>query len=121
MTETMYPEVSVLVVGGGSVGLLTAALLAHHGVPPVLVERRQRPSVHPRATGIGPRTVEILRELGLDAAVDAVAVDLRGAAGKAVARTVVEMGEGDVVTVPMPSRSDGELAATPFSLRGVCA
>jgi 2-polyprenyl-6-methoxyphenol hydroxylase-like FAD-dependent oxidoreductase len=111
----------VLVVGGGSVGLLTAALLTHHGVPAVLVERRSGPSVHPRATGIGPRTVEILRELGLDTAVDAAAVDLRGAAGKAVARTVVEMGAGDVVTVPMPTPSADELDVTPFRLRGVCA
>ncbi|MET4924711.1 FAD-dependent monooxygenase [Streptomyces sp. PSRA5] len=121
MTDTAYPEVPVLVVGGGSVGLLTAALLAHHGVPAVLVERRSGPSVHPRATGIGPRTVEILRELGLDTAVDAAAVDLRGAAGKAVARTVVEMGAGDVVTVPMPTPSAVELDTTPFRLRGVCA
>ncbi|MFD7929500.1 FAD-dependent monooxygenase, partial [Streptomyces sp. NPDC059742] len=121
MTETMYPEVPVLVVGGGSVGLLTTALLTHHGVPAVLVERRAGPSVHPRATGIGPRTVEVLRELGLDTAVDAVAVDLRGAAGKAVARTVVEMGAGDVVTVPMPTPSADELDVTPFRLRGVCA
>ena len=121
MTETVYPEVPVLVVGGGSVGLLTAALLAHHGVPAVLVERRSGPSVHPRATGIGPRTVEVLRELGLDTAVDAVAVDLRGATGKAVARTVVEMGAGDVVTVPMPTPSAAELNTTPFRLRGVCA
>ncbi|MGO1052443.1 FAD-dependent monooxygenase [Crossiella sp. CA198] len=121
MTDTTYPEVPVLVVGGGSVGLLTAALLTHHGVPTVLVERRSGPSVHPRATGIGPRTVEILRELGLDAAVDAVAVDLRGATAKAVARTVVEMGAGDVVTVPMPAPSAAELATTPFRLRGVCA
>jgi putative polyketide hydroxylase len=121
MTETVYPEVSVLVVGGGSVGLLAAALLTHHGVPTVLVERRSGPSVHPRATGIGPRTVEILRELGLDATVDAVAVDLRGAAGKAVARTVVEMGTGDVTTVPMQALSADELDVTPFRLRGVCA
>ncbi|WP_328327353.1 FAD-dependent monooxygenase [Kribbella sp. NBC_00382] len=123
MTETMYPEVPVLVVGGGSVGLLTAALLAHHGVPAVLVERRSGPSIHPRATGIGARTVEILRELGLDKAADAVAVDLQGAGavGKAVARTVVEMGAGDVATVPMPTSPAGELDVTPFKLRGVCA
>ncbi len=132
MTETVYPvypaysEVPVLVVGGGSVGLLTAALLAHHGVPAVLVERRSGPSVHPRATGVGSRTVEVLRELGLDAAVDATAVDLRGGAGKAVARTVVDMGAGDVVTVAMPTPSAAdpsaaELDTTPFRLRGVCA
>ncbi|WP_405135603.1 FAD-dependent monooxygenase [Nocardia sp. NBC_01388] len=121
MTETTYPEVPVLVVGGGSVGLLTAALLTHHGVRAVLVERRAGPSIHPRATGIGARTVEILRELGLDAAVDATAVDLRGAVGKAVARTVVEMGAGDVVVVPMPTPSADELEVTPFRLRGVCA
>ena len=121
MTETTYPEVPVLVVGGGSVGLLAAALLTHHGVPTVLVERRSGPSVHPRATGIGAGTVEALRELGLDTAVDAVAVDLRGGAGKAVARTVVEMGAGDVVTVPMPTPSAAELDTTPFKLRGVCA
>jgi len=121
MTETAYPEVPVLVVGGGSVGLLTTALLTHHGVPAVLVERRSGPSVHPRATGIGPRTVEVLRELGLDAAVDAAAVDLRGATGKAVARTVIEMGAGDVVAVPMPTPVAGELDVTPFRLRGVCA
>ncbi|MFD7792706.1 FAD-dependent monooxygenase [Streptomyces sp. NPDC059759] len=117
----MPVPVPVLVVGGGSVGLLTAALLTHHGVPVVLVERRSGPSVHPRATGIGARTVEILRELGLDAAVDAAAVDLRGAVGKAVAPTVVAMGEGDVVTVPMPTPSADGLDATPFRLRGVCA
>ncbi|ARE78636.1 hypothetical protein B6R96_35845 [Streptomyces sp. Sge12] len=132
MTETTYSKesapapapapVPVLVVGGGSVGLLTAALLTHHGVPAVLVERRSGPSVHPRATGIGPRTVEVLRELGLDAAVDAAAVDLRGAAGKAVARTVVEMGAGDVRTVPMPKPPTAdEPDVTPFRLRGVCA
>ncbi|MBL0888154.1 FAD-dependent monooxygenase [Myceligenerans indicum] len=121
MTETVYPEVPVLVVGGGSVGLLTAALLTHHGVPVVLVERRDGPSVHPRATGIGSRSVEILRELGLDHAVDAAAVDLRGATAKAVARTVVEMSAGDVVAVPMPAPSPTEHDTTPFSLRGVCA
>ena len=133
MTATVYPVypevpvlVPVLVVGGGSVGLLTAALLAHHGVPAVLVERRPGPSVHPRATGVGSRTVEVLRELGLDAAVDAAAVDLRGGAGKAVARTVVDMGAGDVVTVAMPTPSAAdpsaaELDTTPFRLRGVCA
>ncbi len=121
MTETAYPEVPVLVVGGGSVGLVAAALLTHHGVPAVLVERRSGPSIHPRATGIGPRTVEVLRELGLDTAVNAVAVDGRGGVGKAVARTAVDLGAGDVVTASVPLPSPAELDVTPFRLRGVCA
>ena len=119
MTETTYPEVPVLVVGGGSVGLLTAALLAHHGVHAVLVERRAGPSIHPRATGIAARSVEVLRELGLQAQVDAVAVD-RGPAGKAVARTLAELQPVDFVSVPAPP-PEAELAAVPFRLRGTCA
>jgi putative polyketide hydroxylase len=58
-------RVSVLVIGGSSVGLATAALLAHHGVKPLVVERRAGLSIHPRALGVGIRTLEVLRELGL--------------------------------------------------------
>ncbi len=48
----------VLIAGGGTVGLSAALFLAHHGVDALVVERRAGPSPHPRATGIGPRTVE---------------------------------------------------------------
>lgn len=119
MADTSYPQ--VLVVGGGSVGLLTADLLAHHGVDAALVERRPGPSVHPRATGIGPRSVEILRELGLDTQVNAVAVESKGVTGKATARTLVELRERDFVSLDAPAASAGELAAAPFRLRGICA
>ena len=59
-------RVPVLVVGGGTVGLSAALFLAHQGIAATLVERHRDLSIHPRATGIGLRTVEILRAHGLE-------------------------------------------------------
>ena len=56
----------VLVAGGGPAGLTMALLLAHHGVPAVLVEPRRSPSPHPRARGVHSRAMEILRGLDLE-------------------------------------------------------
>ncbi|MCP3102496.1 FAD-dependent monooxygenase [Myxococcus sp. K15C18031901] len=56
---------SVLVVGGGLVGLSAALFLAWRGVPVVLVERHPGSSPHPRAIGYTPRTMELLRAVGL--------------------------------------------------------
>jgi 2-polyprenyl-6-methoxyphenol hydroxylase-like FAD-dependent oxidoreductase len=80
----------VVIAGGGTVGLATAVFLGQHGIPALVVERRTRPSVHPRALGISPRTLELFRSAGLSGAIDAVAV--RSAVpGKADARTVAEI------------------------------
>lgn len=59
----------VLIVGGGPVGLSTSLFLARLGVSSLLVERHATTSVHPRARGINYRTMEILREVGLEEAV----------------------------------------------------
>jgi putative polyketide hydroxylase len=48
----------VLVVGGGLVGLSTAAFLGSHGVPAMLVERRSTTSPFPRVRLIHGRTME---------------------------------------------------------------
>jgi putative polyketide hydroxylase len=56
---------SVLVVGGGLVGLSAAVFLAWQGVPTVLVERHAGSSPHPRAIGFTPRTMELYRAVGL--------------------------------------------------------
>lgn len=39
MTEEILADNSVLIIGGGPVGLLTAVVLAFYGVPSVIVER----------------------------------------------------------------------------------
>ncbi len=56
----------VLIVGAGPVGATMALLLAHHGIDSVLLDRRTEPSSHPAAHVVSTRTVEILRQLGLE-------------------------------------------------------
>lgn len=58
-------EAPVLVLGGGLVGLSAALFLGWRGVPTVLVERHAGSSPHPRAIGYTPRTLELLRAVGL--------------------------------------------------------
>ncbi|GFH38224.1 FAD-dependent oxidoreductase [Streptomyces pacificus] len=59
---------TVLVVGGGPSGLATALFLARAGVAVRLVERRPGTSTLPRATHVTRRTMELLREAGLQEA-----------------------------------------------------
>ncbi|MDX6198517.1 MAG: putative polyketide hydroxylase [Actinomycetota bacterium] len=64
-------DVDVLVIGGGPVGLATAALLGGLGIDTRLVERHPTTSNHPRGFGIHPRTMEVFRRLGVAAAIRA--------------------------------------------------
>ena len=59
----------VLVVGGALTGLSSAVFLAHAGVRVTLVERHPGLLMHPRLRGITPRTVEVLRQVGLGPAI----------------------------------------------------
>ncbi|MFJ7335356.1 FAD-dependent monooxygenase [Streptomyces sp. NPDC101110] len=61
----------VLIVGGSMVGLAQALFLARQGIRPLLVERHAEISAHPRAQAASPRTMELLRALGLEEAVRA--------------------------------------------------
>lgn len=63
MTQQRVP---VLIVGSGLSGLTTAVMLAWHGIPPLLVERRAGTSKNPRARGVNFRSMELLRVAGLE-------------------------------------------------------
>lgn len=76
MNEDPEFEVPVLVAGAGPAGLMTCLLLSRYGVRTLLVERHAEVSLLPRAMGINARTMEIFRGLGLDADVEAIAVDI---------------------------------------------
>ncbi len=65
-------KTSVLMVGGGLVGLSVAVFLAMRGIPAVLVERHPASSPLPRAMGFTTRTMELYRAAGLGDAIPQV-------------------------------------------------
>ncbi|MEM7445138.1 MAG: FAD-dependent oxidoreductase [Pseudomonadota bacterium] len=65
----MVEETSVLIIGGGPVGLTLAIDLARRGVDCTLVERREEATKHPKATLLGARSMELYRRWGLDEAI----------------------------------------------------
>ncbi len=80
MTE-IVEDVPVLVIGGSLVGLATAMFLAKHGVPCLSIEKHRGTAIHPRAGYFQLRTLELMREAGIEAKVRAAALALYDADG----------------------------------------
>lgn len=59
-------QTAVCIVGGGPVGLAMALLLDRHGVNTVLLEQNQQTTTHPKARGLFSRSMEMLRQLGIE-------------------------------------------------------
>lgn len=59
-------QTKVLIVGGGPTGLTTAILLANHGIASIVVERHVSRLGQPKAHAINPRSLEILKQAGLN-------------------------------------------------------
>jgi heterodisulfide reductase subunit A-like polyferredoxin len=57
--EIRMPELPILIVGGGPVGLTASILLSQHGVRSLLVERHPGTAILPKARGINARTMEM--------------------------------------------------------------
>jgi 2,4-dichlorophenol 6-monooxygenase len=78
---TMFDiETDVLIVGSGPAGVASAALLSSYGVPNVMIEKYSWLANMPRAHITNQRTMEVLRELGVEDEVyqDAVPQELMG-------------------------------------------
>src|SRR3954464_10923061 len=82
MTEE---EIPVLIVGGSLVGLTTAMLLGHHGVPSLSIERHAGTAIHPRAGHFQLRTMETVRMMGLEERVRAKSLETYSATGGIIA------------------------------------
>ncbi|GAA1694635.1 FAD-dependent oxidoreductase [Fodinicola feengrottensis] len=80
---------SVLVVGGSSVGLTAALLLARQGIRTTVIERRDGVSIHPRALGLGLRAAEVLQAAGLTEQLAAVQRPTGAAIGRIDVQRVV--------------------------------
>src|ERR687886_554553 len=97
-------EIPVLIIGGSLVGLTTAMLLGHHGVPSLAVERHPGTAIHPRAGHFQLRTMETLRQMGLEERVRAKSLEtysptggiiaVESLAGRQLATYVKELNEG---------------------------
>ncbi|MNK28822.1 Pentachlorophenol 4-monooxygenase [compost metagenome] len=75
----MVTPITVLVVGAGPAGLLTAAELQRRGVECLLIDAHERPLDWDRATVVHPRSLEILDSLGILEPLLAAGVKQRGA------------------------------------------
>jgi putative polyketide hydroxylase len=63
---------SVLIVGGGIVGLSTSLFLSWRGISSLLVERHPGTAIHPRIPGLAQPTMEIFRSVGIEEAIHQV-------------------------------------------------
>jgi 2-polyprenyl-6-methoxyphenol hydroxylase-like FAD-dependent oxidoreductase len=64
--EVNRVDASVVIAGGGLVGMASAAFLARHGVAALVVERMRGESQLPRAAHFHLRTLELLRAIGVE-------------------------------------------------------
>lgn len=70
-------ETQVLVVGAGPTGMVASAFLAKFGVTSITLSRHRGPAPQPRGSFTNQRTIEVLRDLGIEAAIDAVGTKLQ--------------------------------------------
>ncbi|MEV4754147.1 aklavinone 12-hydroxylase RdmE [Micromonospora sp. NPDC049559] len=84
-------DVDVVVVGAGLGGLTTTMFLAQQDVRVLLVERHPGTSLHPKAAGQNPRTMELLRIGGIADEVRHTS-DIRGQQGDFTIRVAESIG-----------------------------
>ncbi|GAA4803843.1 FAD-dependent oxidoreductase [Actinomycetospora chlora] len=106
----------VLVVGAGPAGLATALSAARHGARGLLVERHPTTSIHPRASGLSTRTMEIFRAWG-------VADAVRAASSTVIARsaTGVTLADGELTESSLGFPVPREALAVSPSFPACCA
>ena len=59
-------EAPVLIIGGSLVGLSTAMFLGMHGIRSLVIEKHRGTAIHPRAGYFQLRTMEMMRQAGIE-------------------------------------------------------
>jgi len=72
--EEILPANTVLIAGGGPIGLLLAIVLSHHGTRSVLLERNLTTTQWPKMDLTNARSMEMMRRLGLSDSIRALGV-----------------------------------------------
>ena len=110
-------EVPVLIVGAGPVGMVASILLAHQGVPSLVVERHASVKDAPCAHVVNARTFEILRAAGIDRAAIAAACSDPSDSGRV--RWVTTLTGEELGSLPFEGQGDDAFAFTPTPLRNL--
>ena len=103
-------DYDVIVIGAGPSGLTTVTALARSGVRVLVVEKHRGLSIFPKATGIRPRSMEILRGWGLEAEIRRRSqpnqLGMAISPTLAAPRRIVDLGlpADEVVSAPTPTR-----------------
>lgn len=58
-------KTEVLIIGGGPTGMIASIALSKLGISNILIEKRDKPMLHPKAHELSARSIEILESLGI--------------------------------------------------------
>ena len=105
---------TALVVGAGPVGLMTAIILARHGLRSTVIERFKTRHGAPKAHALNPRSLEICRATGLD--MEAMKRCATPAADGGWVRFVTTLAGKEIGVLPYERQDEQVLEMTPTPL-----
>ncbi|MEM6999424.1 MAG: FAD-dependent monooxygenase [Pseudomonadota bacterium] len=96
----MSLQVPVCIIGCGPIGLAGALLLSKFGIASLIVERRGDVNTHPRSRFVDTNTMELMRVLGLEKAIEATGL---GAEWTGYNRWFNALTRDEVAAIPSPT------------------